>query len=447
REQSTAGALRRMQRQTAEELGRMSHICGELAGLFAGAAVRPPQTDLIRGWTVHGAMRVCADCEARILCWADAARMGEAVLALIFRFDRGERISPVAPVDEGCRHFSEMVTAAHLSYHQALAEKAHRERLARQNAYVNRQLRGVGDALTSLAGRVAGDGWLDGGAEVALQRALSRRGIPALSVDVIRSGGTLLARVAVPAGTELAPEKLLRVAGKSLGFGLRLLRTETMGKATVYELEEAKGLRASVAVVSLPERADGVSGDATGEYRLQGCRVLYALSDGMGSGPLARQESNAAIALLFDLCRIGFARELVYENVNRLLHARAQAEMYATLDAVTLDLATGDAELMKYGAPPTYLVRGGRVKLLAGEALPCGIVDEARPTLHRFRLEKEDILVLCSDGVYDRLGSRAEQAIADGLALSQQQLAQTLIEAARARGQKDDMTVMVIRVA
>jgi len=373
REKNLTRTLTRLRRQNAGELTRMAKICGQLACLFQVAP--PRQADLIRQWTVHGAMRVCSGCEARILCWVDAKRMGEVVLSLILRFDQGERVVPQAPIDVGCRHFSELITATHLSYHQALAEKAHADASARQNAYVRRQLTGVGRALAGLAGRIANDSGAD------------------------------------------------RDAG------------------------EAQGLQASAAVVSVPEREGGVSGDATGSFKLPQSRMLYALSDGMGSGPPAREESTAAIALLYNLCRAGFSRELVYENVNRLLHARAQAEMYATLDAVTLDLRTGEAELMKYGAPPTYLARGGRVKPLVGEALPCGIVDEAVPSLHRFRLKKDDLLVLCSDGVYDRLGSRAENAIAAGLTLPPEQLAQALIDEARGRGQKDDMTVMVIRVA
>ena len=446
-EKSTSEALKRMQRQTAEELSRMEKLCGDIANLFKGTAGQPGQAELIRRWTVHGAMRVCAECEARTLCWEDAGRMREAVMQLVFQFDKGERVAPLAPMGGTCTYFSEMLTAAHLSYHQALAEKAHQERLAGQNAFVKRQLLGVGEVLAGIAGRLQGDGWLDGEAEAELLLALEKQGIPVLAVDARRLGGNLLMRIVIPAKADAPLGKIMGAAGKALHGSMRLLRTEQRGKAVVYELEESRGLRASAAVVSVPERADGVSGDATGEYRLPQCRVLYALSDGMGSGPLAREESNAAIELLFNLYRIGFSRDLVYENVNRLLHARAQAEMYATLDAVTLDLSTGDAELMKYGAPPTYLVREGRVKLLAGEALPCGIVDEAKPSLHRFRLKKEDILVLCSDGIYDLLGGQTERTIAEGQGLSEQQLAQSIVEEARRRGQKDDMTVMVIGVA
>ena len=140
-------------------------------------------------------------------------------------------------------------------------------------------------------------------------------------------------------------------------------------------------------------------------------------------------------------------RELIYENVNRLLMARAQKEVYATLDAASIDLVTGEAEMVKFGAPPTCLVRGGNVRTLSGEALPCGIVDEARPCIRRIRLKQRDRLVFCTDGVYDLLGKELEAELKKDHDSPLEQMAESLMAAAQLKGQRDDMTVMVVEVA
>ena len=119
-------------------------------------------------------------------------------------------------------------------------------------------------------------------------------------------------------------------------------------------------MEVKMARASLPEQAEEVSGDEIGELRMPCGRVVYAVSDGMGSGEEANRESRAAIGLLFDQFRLGVERELIYENVNRLLIARAEKEIYATLDAASIDLVTGEAEMVKFGAPPTCLVRADR---------------------------------------------------------------------------------------
>ena len=176
-------------------------------------------------------------------------------------------------------------------------------------------------------------------------------------------------------------------------------------------------------------------------------KVVYAVSDGMGSGEEANRESRAAINLLFDQFRLGVERELIYENVTRLLIARGEKEVYATLDAASIDLVTGEAEMVKFGAPPTCLIRGGNVRTLSGEALPCGIVDEARPCVHRIRLRQRDRLVFCTDGVYDLLGKDLEAELKKAPARPLERLAEDLMEVARQKGQRDDMTIMVVEVA
>ena len=139
-------------------------------------------------------------------------------------------------------------------------------------------------------------------------------------------------------------------------------------------------------------------------------------------------------------------RELIYENVNRMLLARNDTEMYATLDAVSIDLNTGDAELLKYGAPPCYLLRNGKVRPIFGEALPCGILAEARPSVIHLKLQPDDRLVLCSDGVQDALKEGTANAIRS-VCGAYDAMGDRLLKLAQYGGGSDDMTVMVIRVA
>ncbi|MDO4564235.1 MAG: SpoIIE family protein phosphatase [Clostridia bacterium] len=444
---SSALAMRRMQSKAADEMAKTAAICEDIAGLFIPENTEDRQTSMLKQWTVHGAMRVCAECEARVLCWKDAERMGETLLRLARSADDGETMQIEPPVDKDCTHFSQMIASACLSYNQALAQQANTILLGRQYAFVNRQLLGIGQVLSGLAVRVKEDKWIDDRLESELLPALEKQGIPVISVDALYPHEHLLLRISVDLNKGTTAAEVQKAVSGYLKHPVRLLQVERRGMLGVFELEEAQKLRASMAVVSVPEQKDGISGDATGEFRLAGGQVLYALSDGMGSGIEAHKESSTAIELLFNLYRIGFSRELIYENVNRLLLTKAGSEMYATLDAVALDLSAGKAEVVKFGAPPTFLLRGGRVIRLSGEALPCGIVDEAKPSTTEVKIRKNDMIIMLSDGVYDVLGDNAERAIVKNKAGELKGIANALINAALTRGQQDDMTVMVIRVA
>jgi stage II sporulation protein E len=312
---------------------------------------------------------------------------------------------------------------------------------------MNRQLQGVSAMLSVLAGRLREDRWGDEAVESALLPYLARRGFAPLSVDAYYPGGRLCLSVRVDRRGSENGAALAAAVGKKLHRTMRLIDQRREAEGTVFEMEALQGLTARMARVSLPEDEASACGDETGELRMPSGRVVYAVSDGMGSGEEASRESRAAIDLLFDQYRLGVEKELIYENVNRLLIARGEKEIYATLDAASIDLTTGEAEMVKFGAPPTCLVRGGNVRTLSGEALPCGIVDEARPYIRRIRLRQRDRLVFCTDGVYDLLGKDMEEALKRGAAAPLDRMAEELMAAARDRGQRDDMTVMVVEVA
>ena len=443
-EQNAAQALDRLKRRLAAEVEETAHLCGALSGLFdqEGEGDR-----FVVAWPLGAARRVCVGCEGRVLCQREEGDFDKAVLHLLSAYDRGEPVRPLFPMDSHCKFFREIMTAAYQSYNQAFVHEAGLRRAAEQYAYMNRQLCGVSALLSLLATRLREDRWGDEQVERALLPYLVRRGFAVRSVDAFYPAGRLCLSIRLDRQGNESGAALAAAVGRKLHRTMRLIDQRRDGSGTVFEMEAWKGLTARMARISLPEAEESVCGDETGELRMPSGKVIYAVSDGMGSGEEANRESRAAIDLLFDQFKLGVEKELIYENVNRLLIARGEKEVYATLDAASIDLTTGEAEMVKFGAPPTCLVRGGNVRTLSGEALPCGIVDEARPYIRRIRLRQRDRLVFCTDGVYDLLGKDLEAELKKGTSASLERMAEDLMQAARQKGQRDDMTVMVVEVA
>ena len=443
-EQNAARAMDRLKTRLAQEVEEAARLCGALSGLFD-----PEQAGerFVVDWPLGAARRVCVGCEGRVLCQRDEGEFDKAVLHLLSAYDRGEPVRPLTPMDSHCKFFREIMASAYQSYNQAFVHEAGLRRAAEQYAYMNRQLGGVSALLSLLATRLREDRWGDEQVEGELLTYLVRRGFAPLSVDAFYSNRRLCLSIRLSPRGQVDGTALAAAVGKKLHRTMRLIGTQREEDGAVFEMEALKGLTARMARISLPEDEESVCGDETGELRMPSGKVVYAVSDGMGSGEEANRESRAAIDLLFDQFRLGVERELIYENVNRLLMARGEREVYATLDAASIDLVTGEAEMVKFGAPPTCLVRGGNVRTLSGEALPCGIVDEARPYVHRIRLRQRDRLVFCTDGVYDLLGKDLEAELKKAPARPLERLAEDLMEAARQKGQRDDMTVMVVEVA
>lgn len=210
-----------------------------------------------------------------------------------------------------------------------------------------------------------------------------------------------------------------------------------------------KNFTLSVGAAACPKAGSPETGDSLA-LREFGGQHLLLLSDGMGSGATAHKESAAAVALLGDLLSIGVEETAALECVNRLLMLKNQEEMYATLDLLLFDPATARARFFKQGAPPSYVLRAGRVHAIHAETLPVGILTEAAPAVpQEAALLRGDAVIMMTDGLLDGLGRDLYAAIIEeaGSANTAQGAADSLLLRAGAQGRWDDMSVIVARIA
>lgn len=192
-------------------------------------------------------------------------------------------------------------------------------------------------------------------------------------------------------------------------------------------------------------RGSEVSGDSMMLRRGDG-RLLAVLSDGMGTGEAAKRESANAALLFADMLSIGYG-DAAKDCLNSLLML-AGDEMYATLDAAYIDLSTGETQIVKFGAPPAYILREGKVRAVEAPALPAGMLNCARAGECTLTLRRSDALVMMTDGLWDALGTELIASVVElvGGANTPDDAAEALIRRAKERGFADDMSAVVIRM-
>ena len=110
------------------------------------------------------------------------------------------------------------------------------------------------------------------------------------------------------------------------------------------------------------------------------------LSDGMGKGSSAEEESKATVEMLKRLLEAGFQTDVVLRSVNSLLQLRSGEETFATVDMAKIDLGEGQLELLKIGAAPSYVKRGKEVFKLGASSLPLGILSQLEVESHSKKL-------------------------------------------------------------
>ena len=143
-----------------------------------------------------------------------------------------------------------------------------------------------------------------------------------------------------------------------------------------------------------------VSGDSILHEKLKDGKMLFAISDGMGSGPEARKSSQVVIKMLKRLLDSGFNKDTSLELINTNL-LNVGEDVYATLDIAIVDLYKGNIEFIKSGSAPSYVKTKKKIQIIKSSTLPTGIVKNPSTEVVERKIEDDDIILMCSDGVID----------------------------------------------
>lgn len=171
---------------------------------------------------------------------------------------------------------------------------------------------------------------------------------------------------------------------------------------TYYFVEEAN-YHLLTGIAKAVKETEQVSGDNYSFYEAENGRMVAILSDGMGSGEKASEDSERVIEKMERLLEAGFRKETAVQMINGALVAAGQEENMSTLDLCDINMYTGACEFTKVGAACSYIKRGRLVDRLSALNFPLGVFGQIEPeNLHRV-LQSGDYVIMLSDGILDAL--------------------------------------------
>ncbi len=193
-----------------------------------------------------------------------------------------------------------------------------------------------------------------------------------------------------------------------------------------------------------------VSGDNYTVSRKTPGQVIMSLSDGMGSGASAGEESRRVIELTEQLLGAGYPPRSALKLVNTVLLLTGEEEHPATVDLCCVDLYAGVLEAIKLGACATFILGDGGVQILQANNVPAGAVGPVEPVLMSRKLWEDDRIIMVSDGILEALpGEDKENVLKEYLEgadrKNPQDLAEMILKFAETFAEEppDDMTVLV----
>lgn len=144
-----------------------------------------------------------------------------------------------------------------------------------------------------------------------------------------------------------------------------------------------------------------LSGDSNLQMRLDDGKYILAISDGMGTGELARENSRIVVKKLKTLLENGFEKEESLSLINNSLSLKAEEDEYATLDMCVLDLFEGSLSIIKNGACNTYIKNKKNISIVKSNEMPIGVGMDVTLREKNIPVSDGDIILMCSDGLLE----------------------------------------------
>lgn len=217
--------------------------------------------------------------------------------------------------------------------------------------------------------------------------------------------------------------------------------------------EEAKFVVLTGAARAVKE-TETKSGDNYAVLESEKGKVTLLLSDGMGSGEKACEDSETVLDLMEKLIEAGYGPKAAANLVNSALLARGEEQNMSTLDICELDLYDGICEFTKIGAASSFIKRDHMVEQISTGTLPLGIFKGVESESLRRRLMDGDYVFLLSDGVVDAIEESDYkedlcEIIGNLNKENPRELAEALLQIVlrKTKGRiRDDMTILVLGI-
>ena len=398
--------------------------------------------------------RVCRNCVLCAQCWqkdyvSTLAALNDVTQPMLAR-GRAEMQDFPYHFTARCVHLPELIRSINSALFALRERQSMRRQQEENRSLLARQYAGITDILRQLGAEVTQDVT----AQPMMEKQVRRYAAAFGWIDRVCAVRDAQGRLIIELYGDGTPDILRQgegfAAGLSalLGVGLTEPKAAQNEFGDYIELHERAPFRAVVGIGRQQRSGVSVSGD-TGCWFLTDAGVAcLLLADGMGSGAAAAQDSRMLAGSMERFLRAGISLTDALGAVSPALRLRSDGTRFVTLDALTLDLFTGQAESLKCGAAPSYVRTGGRWSVLAGKSLPVGLSDEKNQYQSvPLRLGHGDLFILVSDGVSDGLDDNwVRELLREHGGEGPKELAARLVTEAKGRGSDDDRTAIVMRV-
>ena len=175
----------------------------------------------------------------------------------------------------------------------------------------------------------------------------------------------------------------------------------------VYIITPMQKIHINYGYGSLSSKQNELCGDNHLIKSYQNGHFLAAISDGMGKGYKAFEDSKRVLDALDSLCYCATSVNTNIEILNLLYILQGYTERYSTIDAIDINRSTMNANIYKLGASSSYIFHEDNTfTKIENSSLPLGIEEDV--LRKEIELKYNDVILLSSDGVFENIINESE---------------------------------------
>ena len=450
---------------TIDKLNELAEVFNELGQTFRKAVEDAQGYDAIEVYGIidNLANSICQNCSLRTFCWEEKFYTTyHSMFKIISLMEENIPIDDhTFPnfIKEYCANRKGVVEELEEQFEKLKLNSMWKEKISENRLLVAEQLEEISKIMKEMAKNIYINPTFKKDVEELLLEELRKNKVDVVDViafELEKDNIEIHVEVDNVYKDENRYDRVKKIVSDVLGLPLKgeFNVSKLNDKRQKYRFIKGSRYSALTEVVAMPNHMNKISGD---NYTFgEGENIYYsAISDGMGVGKKAHSESNTAINLLEKFIEAKFDKELALRTINSILMLSSNHEMFTTFDISLIDLYTGKLQLVKTGAPATFIKKKDRVEVVNSQSLPVGILKDVDFNVYEEYLEDGDIIIMVSDGVLDANEEVdnselwMKELISRINSVNPRIIGEKILKAANeacAYEPKDDMTVMVTKV-
>ncbi|MEG1310759.1 MAG: stage II sporulation protein E [Romboutsia sp.] len=269
------------------------------------------------------------------------------------------------------------------------------------------QIRSISKSIESLSNDLESDIILDIEKEKSIHDQLERNNIQVNRV-IYTSKGEDDFEITIEKKTCsngcMCKNKLIDIVSDFMEENLSAQQTgcHSLGERCKIVLTKSQKYKVITEVSAMSKDGHVLCGDNYTYMDINDGKYMIAISDGMGKGKKAYEESSITIDILEKMMDAKIEDEIIINTINNMLLLKSSDEMFSTLDLGILDLKKGCLETIKMGACSTYLKRDNNdIDLVSSSSLPVGILSDIKLDRKAVKIKSGDYIIMVSDGIVD----------------------------------------------